>query len=254
MSDDFPRRRRLRAGGSPRRTPPNGNGPLNPWVVTIFAAIAVIVGGWFLGQALARVFNGPQKTQTAANAPTPLPVVTPVPSPTAPLVASATPTPRPRPTAQPNSPPTAHPTQPPSPQPTVQPSPTATVKVTMAPTPTPAPVPTTQPTREPTPVPTRRATPSPPATPLLSPASAVVRDYIEALRRGDPDAASAYLGNGSPDESFIDSATRIESVTSARNPDGSYKVVVRMQTSQGEYDETFTVASDRILEKSAVKP
>jgi hypothetical protein len=81
-----------------------------------------------------------------------------------------------------------------------------------------------------------------------------VTEYIDALRRGDPAAASAYLGNGSPDESFIDSAARITSITSTPNGDGSYKVAVDMQTSNGEYYETFTVASGRILEKTAIKP
>jgi hypothetical protein len=74
------------------------------------------------------------------------------------------------------------------------------------------------------------------------------------LRRGDPATAQTYLGNGSPDESFIDSATRITSITTTPNADGSYKVAVDMQTTGGEYYETFTVASDRILEKTAIKP
>jgi hypothetical protein len=87
-----------------------------------------------------------------------------------------------------------------------------------------------------------------------NPAARVVRAYIEALRRGDPTTASTYLGNGSPDEAFIDSATRISSINSTRNADGSYKVSVDLQTASGEYYETFTVASDRILDKTAIKP
>ncbi len=62
------------------------------------------------------------------------------------------------------------------------------------------------------------------------------------LRRGDPQGAAQYLGNGTPDEDFIDSNTRITSVNSTRNSDGSYKVAVDMHTSKGEYFETFTVA------------
>jgi hypothetical protein len=67
-----------------------------------------------------------------------------------------------------------------------------------------------------------------------------------------------YLGNGSPDESFIDENTHITSVSSSRNADGSYKVEVDMKTRNGEYYETFTVATtstgSRILEKTAIRP
>lgn len=67
-----------------------------------------------------------------------------------------------------------------------------------------------------------------------------------------------YLGNGSPDEGFIDAATRITNMSSTRNADGSYKVEVDMKTSQGEYYETFTVSptanGTRILDKTAIKP
>jgi hypothetical protein len=81
-----------------------------------------------------------------------------------------------------------------------------------------------------------------------------VRAYINALRRGDPGTASTFLGNGSPDEAFIDSNTHITSISQSPNGDGSYKVSVDMQTAKGEYYETFTVASDKILEKTAIKP
>lgn len=252
MSDDFRRRRRLpNTGNSPRRS--GGNNGMNPWVVTIFAAIAVIVGGWFLGQALARVFNGPPKSETVAQAPTALPVVTPPASP------SPAPTIAPQPTAAPIR--TPEPAQSPKPTPlrSVQPepSPTATVKVVVAPVqtapPTAAPAATKHPTAEPTPTATPTSTPAP-APQAQSPATRVVRAYIDALRRGDPSTASTYLGNGAPDEAFIDSATRIGSISSTRNSDGSYKVEVDMHTAKGEYYETFTVASDRILQKTAIKP
>ncbi len=252
MSDDFRRRRRLSNKGTPRRSRPNG---VNPWVITIFAALVVILGGWFLGQALARVFNGPAKNEKVAQAPTPVPIVTPVSSASPAAEATASPAPSPTPTASPK------------PTPQATPAATATVKVTTAPVETAAPAAASTaaaaPAR-PTPVPaasTPAASAAPVATAAPAPASAhetpasgVVRAYIDALRRGDPGAASAYLGNGVPDESFIDASTRINSVTSTRNGDGSYKVSVDMHTAQGEYYETFTVASDRILEKTAIKP
>lgn len=251
MSDDFRRRRRLNTPGSPRRS--GGNNGMNPWVVTIFAAIVVIAGGWFLGQALARVFNGPPNTEKVAQAPTALPIVTPPASPSAAptIEPTATPTEKPAPTSEPT--PTA------TPQTTPQPSPTATVNVVVTPSKTAAPTPSATPALEPTrtPQPTAAPTQKPneaPAPEAESPATRVVRAYIDALRRGDPAAASTYLGNGVPDESFIDSATRINSVSSTKNSDGSYKVAVDMHTGRGEYYETFTVASDRILEKTAIKP
>jgi hypothetical protein len=78
------------------------------------------------------------------------------------------------------------------------------------------------------------------------------------MRRGDPQGAAMYLGNGSPDEGFIDAGTRVTGMTSTRNADGSYKVEVDMKTSQGEYYETFTVSptanGTRILDKTAIKP
>lgn len=228
---------------------------MNPWIVTIFAAIVVIAGGWFLGQALARVFNGPPKGQTVAQAPTPLPIVTPPSTPSAAPAVQATPSPTLKPV----------PTQAPSVAP--EPSPTPTPKVIVAPSetaaPTPAPsstaaaTPTPAPTATPAATPTHEATAKPAeatAKPAEAPAAHVVREYIDALRRGDPATASTYLGNGSPDESFIDSSTHISSITSSPNNDGSYKVEVDMRTAKGEYYETFTVASDRILEKTAIKP
>lgn len=96
------------------------------------------------------------------------------------------------------------------------------------------------------------------SAPAQDAGATTVRAYIEALRRGDPQAAAAYLGNGVPDEAFIDGSTRITGLTSTRNSDGSYKVGVNLQTPKGEYYETFLVAPSgsgaRILEKTAVKP
>ena len=257
MSDDLRRRRRLPQPSSPRRGG-NGGGGINPWLVTGIAAVVVIAGGWFLGQALARVFNGRPQTARVAQAQSPLPMVTALPSPS--------------PAATPAPTPTAAPTATPAATPSAQPTPT------LAPTPTPAPSPTAspaeataEPTAEPTATPRPKATAAPPlrhTQPIArrteapataqpqseSPAARVVRDYIEALRRGDPAVASTYLGNGTPDETFIDAHTRIASLTATPNGDGSYKVDADMQTSKGEYYETFTVASGRILQKTAIKP
>ena len=91
-----------------------------------------------------------------------------------------------------------------------------------------------------------------------SAAKQTVRSYIAALERGDPQAAASYLGNGAPDEAFINSQTRIRSMTETPNSDGTSKVEVVMQTSQGEYFETFEVApspsGSRILDKTSIKP
>jgi cytoskeletal protein RodZ len=228
---------------------------MNPWFVTIFAAIAVIVGGWFLGQALARVFNGPPKGQSVAQAPTPLPIVTPP--------ASASPAPTPEQTVTPTEKPTPAPAPSVAPEPSSTPAPKPVITPAQTAPATPAPSPTEQSTPVPTlapaqastqtPAPARSAT-APPASEGETPAAHIVRAYINALRHGDPATASSYLGNGAPDESFIDSATHISSITSTPNDDGSYKVEVDMRTSQGAYFETFTVASGKILEKTAIKP
>lgn len=234
---------------------------MNPWVITIFAALVVIAGGWFLGQALARVFNGQPKTEKVAQAPTTQPILTPPPSASPQASAPASPSAAPSPTH--------------SPKPTPEPSPTATAEVTTAPVQTAQP--TAQPTATTAPTASPAATPSPsPATRRTQPiarrpepssapaaqsanqgtgeASRIVRGYIESLRAGNPEQASTYLGNGSPDETFIDSSTRIVSISESANGDGSYKVSADMQTTKGEYYETFIVASGKILDKTAIKP
>jgi outer membrane biosynthesis protein TonB len=250
MSGDFRRRRRI-PPDAPRRTSRGGNG-VNPWVITIAAAIVVIAGGWFLGQALAHAFSGPQPKpqQVAQVLPSPSATVQPSPSPAA--SATAAPSASPKPTSAPTPKPTIARTATPKPKPTPEPTPTASAQPTSAPTAL-APV-----LRHTEPV-ARKAETTPSAAATTAPqtegsAARVVRAYINALRGGDPATASTYLGNGVPDESFIDSATRIISVTQTENSDGSYKVSVDMQTAQGEYYETFTVASDKILDKTAIKP
>lgn len=260
MSDDFRRRRRLTGSGSPRRGGGGGKN-INPWIVTIFAALAVIAGGWFLGQALARVFNGPPKTERVAQAPTAQPVVTPP--------ASASPATTITATASPSAEPTTKPKPTPEPTPTAAalPTPVASAAPTQAPTAAPTQAPSSAPAATPTTAATappatrrtqpigRRTEPSAASAPQVQgPAADIVRSYINALRDGNPAQASSYLGNGSPDESFIDSATRISSISQSPNGDGSYKVSVDMQTAKGEYYETFTVASGKILDKTAIKP
>ncbi|HEY9180025.1 MAG TPA: hypothetical protein VIO32_04860 [Candidatus Baltobacteraceae bacterium] len=255
MSDDFRRRRRINTPRPARRS--RGNG-INPWMLTIVAAIVVIAGGWFLGQALAHVFNGSQKNEQVAQAPTITPPVTALPSPSP----AATQTPVPSPSAAPTATatPAASATPKPAPKlsasaaPTAPPA-TATPAATQKPTPaqTATPVASAPPRRI---LPVGRR-PEPTATPAAAAegsAARVVRAYIDALRRGDPATASSYLGNGVPDESFITPSTRISNVSETRNADGSYKVEVDMMTGQSEYYETFTVASDKILEKTSIKP
>ena len=88
-------------------------------------------------------------------------------------------------------------------------------------------------------------------------AEVTVRSYIEALRSGDPQTAGSYLGNGSPDEGFINSSTHIVSMHTAREADGSYVVAVTMSTTSGNYLETFDVSAtadgSKILQKSVTK-
>jgi outer membrane biosynthesis protein TonB len=261
MSDDDLRRRRRLTSGGPRRSSGGGNSFV-PWVVTVLAAIAVIAGGWFLGQTLARVFNGSQSSTQVAQKPTPL-SVTPLPS-ASPTESAATAAPSPTVTPAPTEAPTPSPTVAPTKAPVVAKIATPSVVPTAAPTSPPTPSPSATPvaeTRKTQPI-ARRAesTASPAASPAAqeNAASRTVRAYIDALRRGDPASAAAYLGNGVPDESFIDGSTRIANISSTQNSDGSYKVEVDMKTSQGEYYETFIVASTgngaRILDKTAIKP
>jgi hypothetical protein len=264
MSDDDLRRRRRLTSSGPRRSSGGGGNSFVPWLVTIAAAIAVIAGGWFLGQTLAHVFNGSGNSTQVAQQPTAAPVVTPLPS------ASPEVTVAPVAAASPTTAPTAEPTvkTTPSPVPTEAPTAAPTQKPTAAPTLAPTPAPTTAATpaaaaRKTQPIVRRSEITPPPATPAAATrvddaASQTVRSYIDALRRGDPQGAAVYLGNGVPDESFIDGNTRIAGINSTRNSDGSYKVDVDMKTPNGEYYETFVVAStpngNRILEKTTSQP
>jgi hypothetical protein len=244
MSDDFRRRRRLTPEG-PRRSS-HGGGGMNPWLITALAALAVIVGGWFLGQALAHAFGTRTSSSTVAVAESPTAPASPtaLPSPSAPPRTSA-----PKPVLA----------QTKKPEPSATPQPSPTVQVVTAPPSTPTPLPTAAPktTIEPHPPAPRTMVPRPPvpaASAPQNPGGDVVRAYIGALERGDPQTAATYLANGTPDESFIDANTRITSITSTDNGDGTYKVRADLQTSGGEYVETFTVASGKILDKTETKP
>lgn len=260
MSDDFGRRRRLNTQG-PRRS--RGGGNNNGWFITIGAAIVVVIGGWFLGMALAHLMNSPKET-TAQR--TPAPLATPAPSPS--VASTAAPSPSASPPASPTPKATLQPTATPVPRkplviatPARTPAPVATATATPEPAPSPTPVPTAV-SRRTLPVARRpevSATPASPAsTASENPGAQVVRSYIAALKRGDPQSAAQFLGNGSPDESFIGPDTRITSLSSNRNSDGSYKVEVDMTTAGVEYYETFVVASTpagtRILDKTSIKP
>jgi hypothetical protein len=72
-------------------------------------------------------------------------------------------------------------------------------------------------------------------------AAAVVRSYLEALTRGDRPAAAAYLSHGVPSETFVNSASRIQSIRSASVGADHYKVTADIQTASGEYYVTFTL-------------
>lgn len=253
--------------GGPRRRRPNpertrrsnDSGGMGPWVITILAALAVIAGGWFLGQALARSFSrgGERTAQTASS----VPAVTPLPSPTATELQE---TPQPSPSASPQPAPTrvAVATAPPTPSPApvhTSAPPAATPAPTVAPSPSPSPQPTAARTPVPVHTPRHIAEAPLPATPaaVQDAAESTVRAYIADLQRGDPQSAAALLGNGSPDEGFIDGQTRIESVSETSNADGSARVNVVMQTSQGKMLETFDVApaagGSRILDRITSK-
>lgn len=252
--NDPPRRRRAAPPSSPQR--PGGG---SSWVPTIVAGIVVIAAGWFLGMGLAHVLNK-HPVQETAQGPLSSPIsVTPLPSPTSAPTPAQTPSPRPTHTPRPKP----RRTRKPAPAPTPTPIPVVTINPATMPPATQAPaLRQTQPVaRRPEPVTSVLPSPSPSPSPSSAPvggAARLVRKYIDAMRRGDPQTADLYLANGSPDESFIGPSTQITSITSTQRADGSYKVAVDMRTPSGEYYETFTVAAtaqgDRILDKTAIKP
>ena len=175
----------------------------------------------------------------------------------------------------------------PSPTASTAPSPKATPATTPRPTPAATPkakaaaLATPAPTRKPaasatqlaasvsaSPATARPAT-APPATAPPAPAhtappsgnthaASVVRSYLEALARGDRGTASTYLAHGYPTEAFMNSESRIESISSANVGGQQYRVAADVQTSSGEYFITFTLQQSaggmQITDHSAIKP
>jgi len=81
-----------------------------------------------------------------------------------------------------------------------------------------------------------------------TPAVAVVRRFIDALKRGDEVGAYAALGGlpgdkglSLPEESFVDSNARITSVRSTRSEDGSATVELEIAAAKGTYFGTYHV-------------
>ncbi len=78
------------------------------------------------------------------------------------------------------------------------------------------------------------------------------------MSRGDKATAGSYLAHGAPSETFMSSGSHIESIRSASEGAGQYKVTADVQTSAGEYYVTFTVAPGpaglQITDHYAIKP
>jgi hypothetical protein len=260
---------------------PSAGLPLFPLV------LVVILAGLLLGGALAHFFGGsataPHPAQSA--------LVQASPPETAPPIAVAA-TPTVQPTKLPASRPTpgrqlALPSARPSQTPSPSISPSATPSATAAPTATAAKRLAPKPSAHPAPsahaAPSAHLAPSshPPAVlaataaPMLRPpapspsaaavaasaddrAGTIVRSYLGALARGDRATASSYLANGSPNESFVNAGSEIESVHSASSSDGTYKVTADVKSNGVEYYGTFTLepgpAGLQITEHYWIKP
>ena len=215
---------------------PSGGGlPLFPFV------LIVILAGLLLGGVLAHFFGGAKESQAgpATTQPAPVvPLVTPVPTLAAPSPsplrthapkASATPSPAPSVKATPSA------------SPSPSPSPRASAKPTVTPLkPTAAPVKPTAAPVKPAPAHESAANPTP-AGSSGGAAATVVRSYLAALARGDRAGAAAYLASGSPNETFMDAAARVESVSSSSLGGGRYQVSADVQTATGEYYELFVL-------------
>ncbi len=260
---DAPRRRRSDEESGGRGL------PLFPLIVV------VVLAGLLLGGVLAHFFGGknapsaPASTLVAGDAPkepTPAPI-SPPPS------AAATPSATPVPSAAPSPTASIAPSPKTTPATTPRPSPAGTPKAkaalaTPAPTRKPAASATQVAANVTSPATARPAT-APPATAPPAPAhtappsgnthaASVVRSYLEALARGDRGTASTYLAHGYPTESFMNSESRIESISSANVGGQQYRVGADVQTSSGEYFITFTLQQSAggmlITDHSAIKP
>ena len=243
--NDGPRRRRPAYSEPPRSG--GGEFPLIP------AIIVVILVGLFLGAVFAHYLAAPKNTGNA------LITVRPTPLPTAAMTAPPEPTQRPE-TPSPAPAATAKATPSPSPRPaatnaaTPSPRPQSTPSSATA-TPAKTAPPMVKPVATPTPV-LKHTMPVARATEDASAAAAgVVRSYIAALRNGSPQSAAAYLANGTPDQdSFVDAGARITSLSSSRNPNGTYHVDANVVTASGTYAMSFTIsASNRITDHLGVK-
>jgi outer membrane biosynthesis protein TonB len=197
------------------------------------------LAGLLLGGVLAHFFGGAKESRaepaTTTQAPV-LPLVTAVPT-----LAVPSPTPRgthvPKASATPSAAPSAKatPSASPSPLPSPTPAPRESAKATVTPLkPTPAPL-------KPSPSSTHEAASPAPAAPSGGAAATVVRSYLAALGRGDRAGAAAYLASGSPNETFMDPAARVESVSSSSLGGGRYQVSADVQTATGEYYEIFVL-------------
>ena len=247
-----------------RRTPPRRpRAAKSPWLPLVPVAIAIVIGGLAIGAGLSKVFTRPDDGANVAVAPSPLAAqATPAPHQKKPVIVATivpriTPSPEPTPSDLPS----------PSPEPSRSPTPSALPSLAASAAPSERPPPAIAPTAAPTTLatPVRKRSPAPPATmpPDAKPASAtpsaqavvpatpavaVVRRYIDALKRGDEVGAFAALG-GLPgdkglsltEESFVDSKARITSVHSTPSEDGSATVELEIAAAKGTYFATFHV-------------
>ena len=113
----------------------------------------------------------------------------------------------------------------------------------MAPSPVASPPPKPAPTA-PKPV-VHKPVASSPVTPAAATeddnASSLVRSYLAALARGDRTTAATYLSHGLPNEPFMNGNARIQSIRASSVGPQRYEVTADVQTSGGEYYDTFTV-------------
>ncbi len=270
MSDPLPRRSR------PPSTPPPGGGvPLVPIL------IAVVVLGFVIGAGLSLVGKRgptPQNVVVTTRATT---AATETPVTPAPTEAPASPEPTSR-SPKPTSAPTEFPSATPAPAKTSRATPRATSAPSAAPTRAPAtpapvtaapatpalathaPIVTNAPARPPVAavaaIPARATTKAAPAsaTPQLDApapsddsdsefaklATAVVRQYIAAVARGDDATARAAFGSGAPETlaetGILNASTRIQHIE-ARSAGDNATVNVDLRTASGLYFGQYTV-------------
>ena len=249
-----------------RRTPPRRpRAAKSPWLPLVPVAIAIVIGGLAIGAGLSKLLTHPDDGANVAVAPSPLAAqATPAPHQKKPVIVATivpriTPSPEPTPSDLPS----------PTPEPSRSPTPSALPSSAASAAPSERPSPAIAPTAAPPIVatPLHKRSPVPPATlpPDAKPASgtpsaqtvapvpatpavAVVRRYIDALKRGDEVGAYAALGGlpgdkglSLPEESFVDSKARITSVRTTPSEDGSATVELEIASAKGTYFATFHV-------------